>query len=134
MCCENREQLADIFRTKEKLSLLLERVFESESIKLDRSLRLVRLALRRVLGQELLADCKEYWQHHSQLASCFTDIRQSVELLNTEDRAEFLQFIEEHTRDSAPTADEGEVRSSFFIYKLSQADSYKAKVSGLGKR
>jgi N-terminal acetyltransferase B complex non-catalytic subunit len=76
---------------------------------LDRSLRLVRLAFRRYLGQELLADCKDYWQHHSRLVSCFTDMRRSVELLSAEERAEFLQFIEEQTRDSAPTSGDNEV-------------------------
>jgi hypothetical protein len=93
----------------------------------------VRLALRRFLGHQLLDDCKDYWQHHSKLASCFTDIRRSVELLSTEDRVEFLGFIEEQTRGLAPASGDSEVWLSLVSCRVEKL-TCSGKISGLGKR
>ena len=65
----------------------------------DRPLRLTYMHLRSFINTPMLSDCKEYWEHHFELSSCFTDLRQFVQRLPSKDQKDFSRFITNRTRD-----------------------------------
>ncbi|KAF3038778.1 methionyl-tRNA synthetase [Didymella heteroderae] len=97
-------------QSKEKIASIRDRVFSSDTLKLDRPLRLVRLILRAYLGESLLQDCQDYFKQFSRIPSCFVDLRHSVEKMNDKERTEFLLFIEEDMKATRPSAEDAESR------------------------
>lgn len=97
-------------RAKSKISSIQGRVFGSDTLELDRPLRLVRLLLRAFLGESLLQDCKDFWKNFSRIPSCFTDLRRAVEKMSDEERSGFLAYIEEDLTATKPQADASETK------------------------
>ncbi|XPT02151.1 hypothetical protein M3J09_011273 [Ascochyta lentis] len=91
---------------KDKISSIKDRVFGSDTLKLDRPLLLVRLILRAYLGESLVEDCKEFWKRFSRIPSCFTDLRRAVEKMSDEERTEFLTHIEDDMTVTKPSAED----------------------------
>jgi hypothetical protein len=56
----------------------------------DRPLQLTYINLRQQIGVSMLSDCKDYFQHHSHLNSCFNDLKPIVCLLSP---VEFKDFM-----------------------------------------
>ncbi|KAF1929644.1 uncharacterized protein M421DRAFT_125836 [Didymella exigua CBS 183.55] len=94
--------------SKEKILSTKDRVFGSDTLKLDRPLRLVRLIFRTYLGESLLQDCKDYFKQFSRIPSCFVDLRRSVEKMSNDERTDFLAHIEEDMKSTKPGAKDAE--------------------------
>ncbi|KAH7401816.1 tRNA synthetases class I (M)-domain-containing protein [Phaeosphaeria sp. MPI-PUGE-AT-0046c] len=61
----------------------------------DRPLQLTYMKLRQYTGDLTLADCKDYFQQHSGLNSCFDDLRPFVASLWRQEVVQFLDFLYE---------------------------------------
>lgn len=85
-------------RAKQKLLTYVDRCFGSESITKERPLQLTNLALRRFTGSSLLQLCKEYWDCHHKLPSCYSDLAKSLEALSVEDQKDFHHHVLEHVK------------------------------------
>jgi hypothetical protein len=59
----------------------------------DRPLQLTYIKLRDQLGISMLSDCKDYFQHHSHLNSCFNDLKPIVCRLPVKEFKSFMSFI-----------------------------------------
>ncbi|KAF1845780.1 uncharacterized protein K460DRAFT_338347 [Cucurbitaria berberidis CBS 394.84] len=81
----------------DKISDMMDRCFAGFEAK-DRPLRLTYMKLRQFIGTPMLSDCKEYWDNHSELSSCFADLRPFVERLRVEDQKDFSMFITNQTK------------------------------------
>ena len=82
----------------------------------DRPLRLMNMALKRFTGALTLSDCKEYWEYHSGLSSCFADLRPFIERLSVQDKKEFSKFTVDQIRAIRTKADVDKVCISDFDY------------------
>jgi N-terminal acetyltransferase B complex non-catalytic subunit len=58
----------------------------------DRPLQLTYIKLRQQIGVSMLSDCKDYFQHHSHLNSCFNDLKPIACRLSAADFKEFMKF------------------------------------------
>lgn len=78
---------------------MMDRCFGSGFKAKDRPLRITYMSLRGFIRVPMLSDCQEYWEHHSGLPVCFTDLSGFVQGLPLEDRKAFHKFITDRTRD-----------------------------------
>lgn len=95
-------------RSRSKISAIKDRIFSSDTLKLDRPLRLVCLLLRTHLEESLLQDCKDFWKQFSRTPSCFTDLKRAVEKMSEEERTNFVSYLEEDMTATKPSSDESE--------------------------
>ena len=91
------------------VSVLIDRCFRSGVHVQNRPLSLTYMKLQQFVGRPILLDCKDYWEHHSRLPSCFKDLSPFIESLPEDDQVEFLKFIEERTYASRPSSTDGQV-------------------------
>ncbi|KAH7391804.1 N-acetyltransferase B complex non catalytic subunit-domain-containing protein [Pyrenochaeta sp. MPI-SDFR-AT-0127] len=82
----------------DKVSSIMDQCFGAGFQAKDRPLRLTYMKLRLFTGIPMLSDCKEYWEYHSGLSTCFADLRPFVETLSDEDQKNFSRFILDRTR------------------------------------
>lgn len=59
----------------------------------DRAVQLTYMKLRQYVGALTVEDCKDYFQQHSSLNSCFNDLRPFVCSLWRNERVSFLDGI-----------------------------------------
>ncbi|KAF1943638.1 hypothetical protein EJ02DRAFT_399997 [Clathrospora elynae] len=79
------------------VSKLLDDSFGAGLRALDRPLRKTYLSLRQFIGTAMFSDCKDYWEHHSSLATCFDDLRPFVQDFNIEQKKDIRDFMLTHT-------------------------------------
>ncbi|CAO2648943.1 Nn.00g098920.m01.CDS01 [Neocucurbitaria sp. VM-36] len=84
---------------RDKISDVMDRCFGAGFHAKDRPLRLTYMHLRCFVNTPMLSDCKEYWEHHFELSSCFADLRQFVQRLPLEDQKDFSRFITNRTKE-----------------------------------
>jgi hypothetical protein len=70
----------------------------------DRPSRLTYMTLRQFAGENMLVDCKEYFEHHAHLACCFDDLRLHLQKLSRKDSCAFMEFVSSHTKGSYQSA------------------------------
>lgn len=99
----------------EKVSALMDRCFKPGVRIQDRPLHLTYMKLQKFVGRPLIISCKDYWENHSRLPSCFKDLRPFVESLPNDDRVDFLKFIEERTYASKPSPTADQVRIQIIL-------------------
>lgn len=66
------------------------------------------MKLRHHIGNSMLADCKDYFQNHMSLTSCFDDLRPFMRHFTHENSLDFLNFASEAVQ-SAAMSFQGEV-------------------------
>jgi N-terminal acetyltransferase B complex non-catalytic subunit len=71
----------------------------------------------------MLADCKVYWEHHSTLVTCFSDLQIFVRELSPENAADFYKFIRTQTMDTLSNPGSKEV--CFFSFPQSTRFRYE---------
>lgn len=94
---------------------VMDRCFGAEFKAKDRALRLTYTRLRQFTNKLTLTDCKEFWEHHSSLGSCFSDLRSSVEYLCVADQFEFCHWIVAQAKDVGARSDPEKVGNSMLI-------------------
>ncbi|KAJ8107724.1 hypothetical protein OPT61_g8672 [Boeremia exigua] len=103
---EASKELYSPEESRQKILSIKDKVFGSDTLELDRPLRLVRLILRIHLDDSLLQDCKDFWKQFSRIPSCFTDLRQAVEKMSDEDRTNFISYVEEDLVATKPSTED----------------------------
>ncbi len=88
-----------------KFLVLWNNVFGTNTEIKDRPVRLIYLHVRKYMGTLTVSDCKGYWEHHSALSSCFTDLRPLLETLPTGHLKEFCLFIQDHAKAAGSRVD-----------------------------
>ena len=53
--------------------------------------------LRQFGGENMLSDCKEYFEHHAHLSCCFDDLRLHLQNFSRKDARAFMEFVSTHT-------------------------------------
>ena len=91
----------------------MERCFGTGIKAKDRPIRLMNMSLRRFTGAMALSDCEEYWECHSGLSSCFTDLRPFIETLSIQDIKSLSKFIIDRTRRIQDKKDIEKVRTAY---------------------
>ncbi|KAF2134224.1 hypothetical protein P153DRAFT_307215 [Dothidotthia symphoricarpi CBS 119687] len=94
--------------TMDVISELIDRCFKPGVHIQDRPLRLTYMKLQQFVDRPFLSDCKDYWEHHSRLPSCFKDLRPLVESLSEDDQEDFLKFVEEKSYGLKPSPADGQ--------------------------
>jgi hypothetical protein len=59
----------------------------------DRPVRLTYMALCRFVGHPILPLCKDYWDNHYALPSCFADLCQYIAELSVKDVTDFYMHM-----------------------------------------
>jgi hypothetical protein len=111
------------------VSDILHRTFGPEFQKQDRPLRLTYMTLRKFIGTSMLSDCKEYWEHHSALITCFADLRPFVQDLQGSDQREFYEFVRSHASATGQELGSNQVTSDLILV-AEYADVYTVQDHG----
>jgi N-terminal acetyltransferase B complex non-catalytic subunit len=99
----------NIKRAQQIVSDITHRAFGIEPQTRDRFIRLTYMSLRRFIGTKMLADCKVYWEHHSTLVTCFSDLKIFVQDFSPEDAADFYKFVRTQSMDTLSNSNSNEV-------------------------
>lgn len=84
------------------------KLFFSDSKVKYRQTHLLHIYVRHYLGKSSLSDYQEFFENHSRMASCFTDLQRRIEDLDAADTKKFEVFMasclkQEHFDSSAST-------------------------------
>ncbi|KAF1836577.1 hypothetical protein BDW02DRAFT_566843 [Decorospora gaudefroyi] len=107
------------------VSDIMNRAFGTELRTQARAVRLTYMSLRKFIGVPMLSDCKAYWEQHSILISCFTDLRPFVQDLEVECQREFRRFIDEYTSTAVVKSDSDQLEDAIHEWRIAYRNVLK---------